>query len=102
MEYGLKDNVLNKVIDVFKNHKEIEKVIIYGSRAKGNFNNGSDIDLTFLGKDVTLKVLNKTSLELDDLLLPYIFDLSIFNHIKNPDLIDHINRIGKTIYKKIN
>ena len=72
---------------------------MYGSRAKGNYKPGSDIDLTLKGKELNLKLLNKISLELDDLLLPYTFDLSIYHHIKQPDLIDHIVRVGKVFYK---
>jgi predicted nucleotidyltransferase len=74
---------------------------VYGSRAKGNYKDGSDIDLTLVGgKDLTLHVMNKISNELDDLLLPYTFDLSIFDDISDPDIVEHIRRIGLTIYDK--
>jgi nucleotidyltransferase substrate binding protein (TIGR01987 family) len=79
---------------------QIEAVILYGSRAKDNFKPGSDIDLTLIGNELNLTVLNKISLELDDLLLPYTFDLSLYHHIKQPDLIDHIQRVGKVFYSK--
>ncbi len=100
MQYGLKKESVEKVIRIFAKYDEIEAVILYGSRAKGNFKIGSDIDLTLKGKGLNLKLLNKISLELDDLLLPYIFDLSIFHHIKQPDLIDHILRVGKFFYTR--
>ena len=99
MQYGLKKESIEKVNRIFAQYDKIEEVILYGSRAKGNFKPGSDIDLTLKGKELNLKLLNKVSLELDDLLLPYTFDLSIYHHIKQPDLIDHIMRVGKVFYK---
>ena len=99
MQYGLKKESIEKVNRIFAQYDKIEEVILYGSRAKGNYKPGSDIDLTLKGKELNLKLLNKISLELDDLLLPYTFDLSIYHHIKQPDLIDHIVRVGKVFYK---
>ena len=99
MQYGLKKESIEKVNRIFAQYDKIEEVILYGSRAKGNYKPGSDIDLTIKGKELNLKLLNKISLELDDLLLPYTFDLSIYNHIKQSDLIDHIVRVGKVFYK---
>jgi predicted nucleotidyltransferase len=100
-ELGLKSNEIEKIQMIFKNHSEIEKVIIYGSRAKGNYKPYSDIDISLLG-NINLTLQNKIELELDDLLLPYKFDVSIFYKIENRELIDHINRIGKTIYLSSN
>ncbi len=99
MQYGLKKESIERVNRIFAQYDKIEEVILYGSRAKGNYKPGSDIDLTLKGKELNLKLLNKISLELDDLLLPYTFDLSIYHHIKQPDLIDHIVRVGKVFYK---
>jgi uncharacterized protein len=99
MQYGLRKEIIEKVTRIFAQYDKVEEVILFGSRAKGNFKPGSDIDLTLKGKGINLKLLNKISLELDDLLLPYTFDLSIYNHIKQPDLIDHIVRVGKVFYK---
>ena len=99
MQYGLKKESIEKVNRIFAQYDKIEEVILYGSRAKGNFKPGSDIDLTLKGKELNLNLLNKISLELDDLLLPYTFDLSIYHHIKQTDLIDHIVRVGKVFYK---
>jgi predicted nucleotidyltransferase len=74
--------------------KKVEEAILYGSRAMGNFRPGSDIDLTVKGQGLDLEMLNKISLALDELLLPYTFDISLFHQIKNQDLIDHIKRVG--------
>lgn len=66
----------------------------------GNYRNGSDIDLTLLGDSLTYTQLNRIETQIDDLLLPYSVDLSLFNHIENPDLIDHIKRVGKIFYEQ--
>lgn len=100
MEFGLKNEILEKIKNICCEFTEIEEVIIYGSRAKGNYKPGSDVDLTFKGKNLSLRIINKISLKIDDLFLPYTFDLSVFTHIENAELLEHINRVGKIIYKK--
>lgn len=100
MRYGLKKDTIEKINAVFEVHENVEKVLIYGSRAMGNYKKGSDIDLTLLGEGMRLKQLNRIHNELDELLLPYIFDLSIYDQIANPDLLDHIERVGKIFYQK--
>jgi len=100
MKYGLKDSVVEKIQQVFMKFPDLEKVILYGSRAMGNNRTGSDIDFTLIGDELTQSKLNKIDLALDDLLLPYTFDLSVFHHIKNPEFLDHIDRVGKVFYQK--
>ncbi|MDY0133166.1 MAG: nucleotidyltransferase domain-containing protein [Desulforegulaceae bacterium] len=100
MCYGLKQTTIESIKNVFSRYLQVEQVIIYGSRAKGNYKNGSDIDLTLKGDGLSLILMNKIAIELDDLLLPYTFDLSVYNHIENYDLTDHIQRVGKIFYKR--
>lgn len=100
MKYGLQEEVIKNINEVFSKYPEIKKVILYGSRAKGNFKTGSDIDLSLIGDRLNNSLLNKISCELDDLLLPYTFDLSIYNHISNKDLIEHINGVGILFYQQ--
>jgi len=74
---------------------------LYGSRAKGNYKTGSDIDLTLRGGvDLTLDVICKILNALDDLLLPYTIHLSIFDDISDQDVIEHIQRVGVVFYRK--
>lgn len=100
MPYGLKDKHIVAINSIFEKYPKIEKAILYGSRAKGNYKNGSDIDITLKGDNLDLNTLIKIKIELDDLLLPYKIDLSIFFKIENPDLIEHINRIGIIFYQQ--
>lgn len=100
MPYGLTRETKEKINRVFAKYMAIDKAVLYGSRAKGNYTPGSDIDLVLKGKMLNLEQLNKINIDIDDLLLPYTFDLSIFHHMSNPDVIEHIKRVGKTFYKR--
>ena len=100
MPYGLKSETIERLCTVFRKHEQVEEVILYGSRAKGNYAEGSDIDLTLTGKDLDSALLQRISHEIDELLLPWMVDLSILNAIENNELTDHIKRVGITIYKK--
>lgn len=100
MRFGLKDEVIEEIQSIFIKYPQIEKAVLYGSRAKGNFKNGSDIDLTLFGAGLNLNLLYKIENEIDDLLLPYSIDLSIFEQITNTDLIEHIGRAGIVFYVK--
>tara|TARA_R110000868_G_scaffold247587_4_gene503982 strand:- start:297 stop:614 length:318 start_codon:yes stop_codon:yes gene_type:complete len=100
MKYGLSAQNINAINSIFRQYPAVSEVILYGSRAKGNFRNGSDIDLTMLGNELDLTTQLRIENALDDLLLPYKIDLSVKAHIENPDLIDHIERVGLTFYSK--
>ncbi|MDQ3022440.1 MAG: nucleotidyltransferase domain-containing protein [Bacteroidota bacterium] len=100
MEFGLKENIIEQINSVFEKFPQIEEVVIYGSRAKGNYREGSDIDFTLKGKNISHTLLNSISLKLDELFLPYVIDISIFNKISYSDLIEHINRVGKVFYEE--
>ncbi len=101
--FGLSVDSLHRIRSVFSRFPKIQKVILYGSRAKGNYKKGSDIDITLVGKGLTLKNTVYPLMEgLYELYLPYKFDISIFNKLAEPDFISHILRVGKTFYQKEN
>ncbi len=100
MMFGLTDQVIKRIAQVFDDFAEVEEALLYGSRAQGNYRPGSDIDLTLSGESLDLTLLNQITLRLDDLLLPYTFDISIYQHIKDKDLLDHIARVGVCFYKR--
>jgi predicted nucleotidyltransferase len=99
MKYGLSEEVITKISSVFAEYPQIQKVILYGSRAKGNYKNGSDIDLSLVSDATELSLLHKIENSLDDLLLPYSFDLHLYNEVKNSELKEHIDRVGIEFYK---
>ena len=100
MSHGLSPATVAKIHEAFGRHPEIEKAVLYGSRARGNFKPGSDIDLTLVGEKLDPKILGQLDTELDDLLLPYEFDLSIFSKLTHLELIEHIRRVGIIFYER--
>lgn len=100
MKYGLKDAVIARMQAVFSAFPDVERVSIYGSRAKGNFKPGSDIDLTLHGKNLTTSQLRDIANALDDLLLPYMIDLSLFDQLDHAGLRGHIERVGLVLYQR--
>lgn len=95
---GLPEQVLIKIQQVFANHSDVKDVILYGSRAKGTYRAGSDIDLTIKGGLISYSELLTLETELDDLLLPYMIDLSVFEEIESDNLIEHIEQFGLLFY----
>ena len=81
--YGLTDNELEKLCNLFRKHEEIEQAVLYGSRDR-----------------LTYNTLSSLSDEIDDLLLPYSVDLSIYGKLKNADLLEHIHRMGIPIFSR--
>lgn len=100
IDSGLSKKEIESIKEIFSKYTQIEKVLLYGSRAKGNYKPASDIDLTLIGTNIDLSLQQKIEFDLDDLLLPYKFDLSIYSKIINPEFIKHIDRKGKEFYKK--
>ena len=99
MQFGLNDMELQALRDVLASIPEVDEAIIYGSRARGTNRIASDIDLTLKGKALTYMQLALLDAKIDDLYLPYFVDLSLFSMLKNPDLLESINREGKVLYK---
>lgn len=99
MMFGLYPETIKILNEIFSNYENIDEVIIYGSRAKGNYREGSDIDLTIKGK-LDRYDLGSIMTDIDDSLIPYLVDISDYDTLSNQDLKDHINRVGQVFYKK--
>ena len=95
MLFGLSEKVIKSISSVLLQEKRIEKVLIYGSRAKGTFREGSDIDLTIIATGMNDSDLLPLKRSLNDLSIPYRIDLSLYDEIGNEELKDHIVRVGK-------
>jgi len=101
MKYGLDDSTISQIQGVLSEFPEVDRAILYGSRAMGNFRAGSDIDLTLVGGEaLNLRVLYRVMDEIDDLLLPYTFDLSILRLINDQQVREHIRRAGVVFYER--
>ena len=99
-DIGITNIEQQKLSSLLARQPRVRKAVVYGSRAKGCNRRFSDIDLTLIGEELTQQDLRRLSLQIDDLLLPYEFDLSLYSNLTNEALIDHINRVGKTIYTR--
>lgn len=100
MMFGLKEETIEKINGLFISFPQVEEVVLYGSRAKGNYKPGSDIDLVLKGKDLDLSILYQRTSKIDDLLLPYSFDISLFDQVINTALLEQINRVGKLFFDR--
>lgn len=97
--FGLKPEILQQLATIFQAYENVGSVVLYGSRAKGTYHARSDIDLTIKGDCITDSLIGKIEEEVDDLLLPYSFDISSWQQIDNPELREHIKRVGVVIYQ---
>ena len=99
MRFGLSETVIKELQDVFRRHANIEKVLIFGSRSKGNYRAGSDIDLAVIGRDVDYNLLLDIICEIEDLELLYSVDLLDYQKKKGTPIGDHIDRVGQIFYQ---
>ena len=98
--HGLSEGTVEKIVAVFAGFPAIERAVLYGSRAKGNFKTGSDIDLTLHGESLTPRLCATIAETLDELLLPYEMDISLFDSLDSQELRDHIARVGVVFYQR--
>lgn len=99
--FGLLERDLEYIQMAMERFKEIDRAVIFGSRAMGNYKKGSDVDISIYGQTIT----NETLCRLDDLLneeypLPYFFDILHYEEINNISLKNHIDTYGSEVYKK--
>ncbi|GAB6050007.1 nucleotidyltransferase domain-containing protein [Hydrogenophilus islandicus] len=99
-KYGLPEETIARITAVLAQFPSIERAILFGSRAKGTAKPGSDIDLALCGPALTEREIVSLAARLDALDLPYTFDLCHFEKLANPQLIAHIERVGKEFYRR--
>jgi predicted nucleotidyltransferase len=97
-KFGLSEEILILLRSVFASVSKIEKVVVFGSRAKGNYYPGSDIDLAVFAADFTYDDLVDLQLKIDDLTLLYRVDCLHYERLTNDTLRAHIDRVGQLLY----
>ena len=97
--FGLTDSEQEMIRAVLRRHAEVTEARIFGSRATGNFQPDSDIDLALWG-NLSLSAIAAIAGELDELSLPYMFDVQAYDSIRHPPLREHIDRIGQIFYSR--
>ena len=101
MDHGLPGRTLDTLDSIFRKYPGIRQAILYGSRAKGKYRRGSDIDLSLkTGDGFTFNGLLRIAGDFDDSDMPYFVDVSIYEELSNPDLKAHIDRVGKVLYTR--
>lgn len=99
MRYGLSDSVIKELQDVFRRHANIRKVLIFGSRSKGNYRSGSDIDLAIADSKIDYRQLLDIQCEIENLELLYSVDLLDYESKKGTPIGEHIDRVGQVFYE---
>lgn len=98
--FGLSERTLNSLRAAFARFDKIERVVIFGSRAKGNYRPGSDIDLAIFASDFTYHDMMALRRAVEDIGLLYMIDLLDYKEITEPALTEHIDRAGQIFYQK--
>jgi uncharacterized protein len=98
-DIGLPSHEIDLILDVFRRFPAISEVVVYGSRAKGTHRPESDIDLALMGIDDEVQAETVAD-ELEELPLPYQFDVKAYNSIKHVPLQEHIARVGVSLYRR--
>jgi uncharacterized protein len=99
--FGLTASDMEKIISIISREETVEEAILFGSRAKGNYRAGSDVDIALKGEKLEQKIANSISSQLNDVsLMPYKFDILNYNSIDNKELVEHIDRVGIVLFKR--
>jgi predicted nucleotidyltransferase len=100
---GLVEGDLQEVISVLIQFPEVELASVFGSRAKGNYKTGSDVDIALKGKQLSFTIVARiNSILNEETSMPYRFDVLNYETISNNELKEHIDRVGLVIYSKNN
>ncbi len=101
MKFGLSEKTIEEIYRILMKYPQVKQAIIYGSRARGDYKNGSDIDITLIGtQELTRNVLYRIMDDLDDSYLPYTFDVSILNEIQDEEFLNRIKNEGIVFYNR--
>lgn len=99
--FGLLDAAMMAIAAVLSQEPKVEQAYIFGSRAKGNFRNGSDVDLALKGEELDFNTISRISYQLnEETAMPYQFDVLNYHTVREPALIAHIDRVGVAFYSR--
>lgn len=99
MQYGLKQQYIDELRAILRDIPGIEEAVLYGSRARGDYGCGSDIDICLKGEQITPSDVVSLKTALYESRIPYFFDVCVWNNIKNEDFKNNIIRDGKVIFE---
>ena len=97
--FGLRDDDIAAIVAVLARYPSVQTAVIFGSRAKGNYKQGSDVDIALQGEGMGNAVAADVAYALnEETIMPYVFDVLNYHAITNADLIAHIDRVGRPFY----
>lgn len=100
--FGITKKSYKLLLELFSNHPQIEQVILYGSRAKGNFKKGSDIDLAIKGKDCNAEIATRVKSTINEVLpIPYKVDIVDYESLMFMELKQKIDEAGVVFYERV-
>ena len=98
--FGLTHKDLEEILNVIRAYPQVDEAYIFGSRALNTYQRGSDIDIALKGENLETVTGTISGLLNHESSLPYVCDLLNYESIDNEALKEHIDRVGKLIYKK--
>lgn len=100
MNFGLKDRHFHAVLDILRSQKKVEKIVLFGSRARGTYSPESDVDICLFGDALDLTDQADLIATMEDLTIPQQVDLLLHHRIKEKALLDHIRKEGKVLFDR--
>ena len=100
MKFGLEQHIIDKLITVFEQHSKVDKALVFGSRAKGNYRPDSDIDIAIKGHGLNTDDIIAMCVAFEEKGITHKIDLINYQSIKEPDLKEHIDRVGIDFYSR--
>lgn len=100
MKFGLEEHIIDTLIKVLETNPKVDKALVFGSRAKGNYRKDSDIDIAIKGHHITLDDILQLSVAFDDKGIKHKIDLLDYTTIKEPALKEHIDRVGIEFFSR--
>ncbi|MDR2557174.1 MAG: nucleotidyltransferase domain-containing protein [Bacteroidales bacterium] len=99
-KYGLNPRDMQTITGILRKYAGIKKAVLFGSRAKGAYHSGSDIDIAIVDGNIDYQTLIKIKNDMEDSSLPYNADVVNFSTLSNSALKEHILRTGKVLFRQ--
>jgi len=99
-KFGIEEEILDKIVEIFKKYKQVKKACIFGSRARGDYKRGSDVDICIWLEDDVENPIYKIEDELEEVDTILLFDIVVFSSITKESLKDSIIKEGVVIYER--
>jgi len=100
MKFGLEELLLDKIVSIIGRNEKIKRIVIFGSRARGDFKPASDIDIAlYASGSLTSEELNSIRSQIDEIDCIYKFDIVDVNRLEKKAMVENIKNEGITIFE---